>query len=123
MSVSYRDLCLFPGVQFPAGFKMSKFDLYGGRGDPGAHLRGYFYEMRSVCGKDELLMARFSESLSGEALEWFTHRDVSKWHTWGDMAQDFVRNYQYNEDIILDRSSLSEMEKKPKQVVLGQSSD
>ncbi|XP_070043070.1 uncharacterized protein [Nicotiana tomentosiformis] len=94
---------------------MPKFNLDDGRRDPVAHLRGYYSEMRSVSGKDELLMAYFSESLSGAALEWYTRQDVSKWYTWDDMAQDFVRYFQYNIDIILDRSSISKIEKKPEE--------
>nr|XP_033514856.1 uncharacterized protein LOC117279421 [Nicotiana tomentosiformis] len=94
---------------------MPKFNLYHGRGDPMAHLRGYCSEMRSVSGKDELLMAYFSESLSGAALEWYTHQDVSKWYVWEDIAQDFVRHFQYNIDIIPDCSSLYKMEKKPEE--------
>nr|XP_009772547.1 PREDICTED: uncharacterized protein LOC104222913 [Nicotiana sylvestris] len=113
VSEPYKDLCLFPDIQLPAGCKMLKFDLYDGRGDLGAHLRGYCSEMRNVCGKDELLIAYFSESLSREALEWFTHQDIGKWHVWGDIAQDFVWHYQYDVDIIPDRSSLSKMENKP----------
>ncbi|XP_070054868.1 uncharacterized protein [Nicotiana tomentosiformis] len=97
------------------GFKIPKFNLYDGRGDPMAHLRGYCSEMRSVGGKYELLMAYFSESLSGAALEWYTRQDVSKWYAWDDMAQDFVRHFQYNIAIIPDRSSLSKMEKKPEE--------
>ncbi|XP_075106488.1 uncharacterized protein LOC142179575 [Nicotiana tabacum] len=69
--------------------------------------------MRSIRRKDNLLMAYFSESLTGAALQWYTHQDVNKWHTWDDMAQDFVRNFQYNLNIIPDSSSLYKMEKKP----------
>ncbi|XP_070055432.1 uncharacterized protein [Nicotiana tomentosiformis] len=94
---------------------MPKFNLYDGRGDPLAHLRGYCSEMISVGRKDELLITYFSESLSGATLEWYTHQSVSKWYAWDDMAQDFVRHFQYNIDIILDRSSLSKMEKKPEE--------
>ncbi|XP_070045058.1 uncharacterized protein [Nicotiana tomentosiformis] len=69
VSVAYKDLCLFPDVQLPAGFKMPKFDPYDGHGDPVAHLRGFCSNMRGAGGKDELLMAYFSQSLSGAALE------------------------------------------------------
>ncbi|XP_070013689.1 uncharacterized protein [Nicotiana sylvestris] len=55
------------------------------------------------------------ESLTGTALEWHNHQDVGKWHTLGDMAQDFVRHFQYNIDIVPDRFSLSQMENKPKE--------
>ncbi|XP_070015743.1 uncharacterized protein [Nicotiana sylvestris] len=81
VSVAYKDLCLFPNVELPAGFKMPKFDLYDGHGDPVSHLRGYCNKMRGVEGKDELLMAYFSQSLSGVALEWYTRQDTSRWYT------------------------------------------
>ncbi|XP_070021806.1 uncharacterized protein [Nicotiana sylvestris] len=68
-NMSYNYLCMFPDVHLPAVFKMPKFNLYDGRGDPVAHVRGYYSEMRSAGGIDDLLMAHFSESLSGEALE------------------------------------------------------
>ncbi|XP_070007244.1 uncharacterized protein [Nicotiana sylvestris] len=97
------------------GSKIPKLNLYGGRGDPVAHLRGYCSEMRSVCGKDKVLMAYFSQSLSRAALEWYTYQDAGKWHAWGDLSHDFVRHYQYNVDIIPDRSSLSQIEKKLKE--------
>ncbi|XP_070039056.1 uncharacterized protein [Nicotiana tomentosiformis] len=70
VSVAYKDLCLFLDVQLPAGFKMPKFDPYDGHGDPVAHLRGFCSNMRGASGKDELLIAYFSQSLSGAALEW-----------------------------------------------------
>ncbi|XP_070007303.1 uncharacterized protein [Nicotiana sylvestris] len=113
MSVSYKDLCLFPDIQLPAGFKMPKFDLYNGRGDPVAHLRGYCSKMRGVGGKDKLLMAYFSQSLSGAALEWYICQDASRWYTWDDMTQAFARQFQYNIEIVPDRMSLTNMEKKP----------
>nr|XP_033515379.1 uncharacterized protein LOC117279874 [Nicotiana tomentosiformis] len=91
VSVAYKDLCLFPDVQLPAGFKMPKFDLYDGHGDPVAHLRGFCSKMRGAGGKDELLMAYFSQSLSGAALEWYTRQDASRRYTWDDLAQAFAR--------------------------------
>ncbi|XP_070004847.1 uncharacterized protein [Nicotiana sylvestris] len=44
------------------GFKMPKFDLYDGHGDPVAHLRGFYSKMRGDGRKDELLMAYFSQN-------------------------------------------------------------
>nr|XP_016446498.1 PREDICTED: uncharacterized protein LOC107771604 [Nicotiana tabacum] len=58
------------------GFKMQKFHLYDGRGDLVAHLKGYCSRIRSVGGKDELLMTYFNESLTGATLEWRTRQDV-----------------------------------------------
>ncbi|XP_070010379.1 uncharacterized protein [Nicotiana sylvestris] len=81
VSVAYKDLCLFSDVQLPVGFKMPKFDLYDGKGDPVAHLRGFYSKMRGASGKEELLMAYFSLTLSGAALEWHTRQDHSRWYT------------------------------------------
>ncbi|XP_070007784.1 uncharacterized protein [Nicotiana sylvestris] len=115
VNMSYKELCMFPDVRLPAGFKVPKFNLYDGCGDSVAHLRVYCSEMRNVGEKDDLLTVYFNKSLTGAALEWHNRQDVRKWRTLGDMAQDFVRHFQYKIGITLDRSSLSKMEKKPEE--------
>ncbi|XP_070015365.1 uncharacterized protein [Nicotiana sylvestris] len=112
VSVAYKDLCLFLDVQLSAGFKMPKFDLYDGHGDPVAQLRGFCSKMRGAGGKDELLMAYFSHSLSGLVLEWYTRQDHERWYTWDDLAQAFAGHFQYNPEIIPERLSLTKLEKK-----------
>ncbi|XP_070003372.1 uncharacterized protein [Nicotiana sylvestris] len=113
VSVAYKDLCPFPDVQLPAGFKMPKFDLYKGHGDHLAHLRGFCSKMRGAGGKDELLIAYFGQILSGSALEWYTRQDPSRWYTWDDLAQAFTGHFQYNLEIVPDRLTLLKFEKKP----------
>ncbi|XP_070036707.1 uncharacterized protein [Nicotiana tomentosiformis] len=98
-SVSFNDLCMFPHVHLPPGFKTPKFDKYNGHGDLVAHLKRYCNQLRGAGGKEELLMAYFGESLTGIASEWFIDQDISHWHVWNDMAQDFVQQFQYNSDI------------------------
>ncbi|XP_075097974.1 uncharacterized protein LOC107767021 [Nicotiana tabacum] len=98
-SVSFNDLCMFPHVHLPPGFKTPKFDKYDGHGDPVAHLKRYCNQLRGAGGKEELLMAYFGESLTGIASEWFIDQDISHWHVWNDVAQDFVQQFQYNIDI------------------------
>ncbi|PHT77217.1 hypothetical protein T459_20739 [Capsicum annuum] len=80
-SVSYKDLCKFPGVHLRLGFKMPKFEKYDGHGDPIAHLRCYCNQLRGAGGKEELLMAYFSESLSGLASKLFVDQDIDKWNS------------------------------------------
>ncbi|XP_070041209.1 uncharacterized protein [Nicotiana tomentosiformis] len=89
-SVSYSNLCMFPHVHLPVGFKMPKFETYNGHGDPIAHLKRYYNQLRGG-GKEELLMAYFGESLTGIASEW---------------------HFQYNIDIAPDRNSLTNFKKK-----------
>nr|XP_009775132.1 PREDICTED: uncharacterized protein LOC104225067 [Nicotiana sylvestris] len=93
-------------------FKMPKFDLYDGHGDPVAHLRGFCSKMRGASRKYELLIAYFSQSLSAAALEWYSPQDHSRWYTWDDLAQAFARHFQYNIEIVPDRLSLTKIEKK-----------
>jgi len=92
-SMAYKELSVSPNVRLPAGFKVPKFNLYDGCGDPVAHLRVYCCEMRSVGEKDVLLRAYFSKSLTGAVLDWHIRQDIGKWPTLGDMAQDFVRYF------------------------------
>ncbi|XP_070026391.1 uncharacterized protein [Nicotiana sylvestris] len=91
---------------------MPKFDLYDGHGDPVAHLKGFCSKIRGAGGKGELLMAYFSQSLSGSVLEWYTQQDHGRWYIWDDLAQAFACHFQYNLEIILDRPSLTKLEKK-----------
>ncbi|XP_015079648.1 uncharacterized protein LOC107023462 [Solanum pennellii] len=112
-SVSFKDLCMFPVVHLALGFKTPKFDNYNGHGDPVAHLRRFCNQLRGARGKEELLMAYFVEILTGVASEWFIDQDISHWHVWDDMTQDFVQQFQHNIDIIPDHNSLANMKKKP----------
>uniref|UniRef100_A0A1S3ZGJ4 Retrotransposon gag domain-containing protein n=1 Tax=Nicotiana tabacum TaxID=4097 RepID=A0A1S3ZGJ4_TOBAC len=111
-SVSYADLCMFPHVHLPLGFKTPKFEKYDGHNDPTAHLKRYCNQLRGVGGKEELLMAYFGESLVGLASEWYMDQDISRWHIWDDLARYFVRQFQYNIDIAPDRNSLTNLKKK-----------
>ena len=70
--LSYAELCIHLDLNLLEGFKIPKFDTFGGVGNPKAHLRAYCDQLVEV-GKDEaLLMRLFSRSLCGEALEWVT---------------------------------------------------
>ncbi|XP_070022610.1 uncharacterized protein [Nicotiana sylvestris] len=112
-SISFKDLYMFPDVRLPLGFKTPKFEKYDGHGDPIACLKRYCNQLRGAGGNEELLMAYFGESLMGIASEWFMGQDTSCWYVWDDMAQAFVKQFQYNIDISTDRNSLSNLKKKP----------
>ncbi|XP_070008441.1 uncharacterized protein [Nicotiana sylvestris] len=94
-------------------FKTPKFHKYDGHDDPIAYLKRYCNQLRGAGGKEELPMAYFGESLVGVASEWFIDQDISHWNVWDDMAQTFVKQFQYNIDIAPDRNSLSNMKKRP----------
>nr|XP_016433560.1 PREDICTED: uncharacterized protein LOC107760056 [Nicotiana tabacum] len=47
-SIAFKDLCMFPDVHLPPGFKTPKLDKYDGHGDPMAHRKRYCNQLRSV---------------------------------------------------------------------------
>nr|XP_033516779.1 uncharacterized protein LOC117281082 isoform X2 [Nicotiana tomentosiformis] len=111
-SIAFKNLCMFPGVRLPLGFKTPKFEKYDGHGDPIAHLKMYCNQLRGVEGKEELVMAYFGEILIGVASEWFMDQETSHRHVWDDMAQAFVKQFKYNIDIAPDHNFLSNLKKK-----------
>ncbi|XP_070032021.1 uncharacterized protein [Nicotiana tomentosiformis] len=92
-SVSLSDLCIFPHIYLPPGFKTPKFEKYDGHDDPIAHLKRYCNQLRGIGGKEELLMDYFGKSLMGVAYEWLIDQDISHWHVWDGMAQAFIKQF------------------------------
>ncbi|KAH0738141.1 hypothetical protein KY290_036846 [Solanum tuberosum] len=110
--LEYEDLCVHPDVELPVGYKVPKFDVFDGKGNPRAHLRSYCDKLVGV-GKDEAIrMKLFIRSLTGEALDWYTSRDPQKWNNWGAMAQEFMDRFKFNTEAIPDRFYLMKLEKK-----------
>ncbi|XP_019248372.1 PREDICTED: uncharacterized protein LOC109227627 [Nicotiana attenuata] len=60
-------------------------------------------------------MAYIGESLVGVASEWFIDQDISHWHVWDDMAQAFIKQFQYNIDIAPDRTGPAPRAPRPQQ--------
>ena len=42
IGLSYAELCIHPDLNLPEGFKILKFDTFGGVGTPMVHLRAYW---------------------------------------------------------------------------------
>ena len=40
----YKNLCLHPGVELSSGFKIPKFNMFDGHGDPMAHLKDFLQQ-------------------------------------------------------------------------------
>nr|XP_010313566.1 uncharacterized protein LOC104644792 [Solanum lycopersicum] len=92
----YKNLCLHPGVELPSGFKIPKFNMFDGRGDPIAHLKDFCSRLVGLENNEPLLMRLFIQSLSGIAFTWYVKQDFDKWLSWEDMARDFVEQYKFN---------------------------
>ncbi|XP_019232633.1 PREDICTED: uncharacterized protein LOC109213305 [Nicotiana attenuata] len=110
--LEYEDLCVHPDVDLPAGYKVPKFDMFDGKGNPRAHLRSNCDKLVGV-GKDEAIrMKLFIRSLIGEALDWYTSQDPQKWRSWSVMAQEFKDRFRFNTETNPDRFYLMTLEKK-----------
>ena len=48
-SVTYSDLCIFPGARYLDKFKIPEFEKYNGADDPYTHLKVYIGELRSYA--------------------------------------------------------------------------
>ncbi|XP_049391611.1 uncharacterized protein LOC125856071 [Solanum stenotomum] len=112
-SLDYDELCIHPDIDLLVGYKPLKFDMFDGKGDPHAHLRAYCDKLVGVERNEKLRMKLFIQSLSGEALTWYTRQDPSKWRDWQEMAEDFMTRFRFNTEITADRFSLANIQKKP----------
>ncbi|KAK4726853.1 hypothetical protein R3W88_031770 [Solanum pinnatisectum] len=92
----YEKLCLHPRVELPKGFKIPKFNMFDGHGDPIAHLKDFCSRLVGLENNEALLMRLFIQSLSGIAFTWYVKQDFDKWLAWEDMARDFVEQYKFN---------------------------
>ncbi|XP_019253961.1 PREDICTED: uncharacterized protein LOC109232660 [Nicotiana attenuata] len=111
-SVKYVELCAFPEVELPAGYKIPKFEKFDGSGNPFFHLKLYCENLIGVGQNEGIRIKLFNQSLSGKALEWYSKQDVTKWHTWDDLANAFVDHYKFHVEIAPDRISITELKKK-----------
>ncbi|KAK4736925.1 hypothetical protein R3W88_000622 [Solanum pinnatisectum] len=110
--LNYEDLCIHPNLDLPEGFKVPKFDVFGGTGNPLAHLRAYCDQLVGVGRDEALLMRLFSRSLSGEALEWFISHETRQWPNWNALAKDFIERFAYNVEIVPNHYLLEKMKQK-----------
>ena len=85
---------------------VSNFNKYKGTTCPKNHLKVYCRKMRAYTKDENLLMHFFQESLTGVVVTWYTNLEPSRVHSWKDLMVTFIRQYQYNSDMTLDRTQL-----------------
>ncbi|RDX75444.1 hypothetical protein CR513_44669, partial [Mucuna pruriens] len=105
-SLDVVDLCLVPDVGLPANFKTPKFEKYKGSICPRVHLAMYCRKMVAYIHNDKILVHCFQDNLTGVTLSWGRIR------TWRDLAEAFLRQYKYNEDMTPYRSRLQNLSKR-----------
>nr|XP_027120488.1 uncharacterized protein LOC113737456 [Coffea arabica] len=85
--LDYDDLCLFPNVQLPVGFKTPKFNKYDGTGNPKTHLRLFANKLGRPVDDENLPLRLFPESLEGDALDWYSNLKPEEVKTWLDLSK------------------------------------
>ncbi|KAK4733566.1 hypothetical protein R3W88_007827 [Solanum pinnatisectum] len=111
--LNYEDLCMHPDVELSEGYKLPKFELFNGMGDPKAHLRMYCDKLVGIGRDERILMKLFMRSLTGEALSWYIEQDPRKWVEWVDMATDFMNRFGFNIENAPDWFYIQTLRKKP----------
>ncbi|RDX85483.1 hypothetical protein CR513_33322, partial [Mucuna pruriens] len=105
------DLCLMSDVALPVDFKTPKFEKYKGSSCPRVHLAMYCRKMAAYIHQDKILVHCFQDSLTRGALNWYVNLEKGQVKTWRDLAEAFVRQYRYNEDMASNRSRLQNLSK------------
>ncbi|RDX69128.1 hypothetical protein CR513_51795, partial [Mucuna pruriens] len=105
------NLCLVPNIELPSDLKVPKFEKYKGSSCPRVHLAMYCRKMAPYTQQDKILMHCFQDSLTRAALRWYVGLDSGHIKTWRDLADAFLRQYKYNEDMAPDRSRLQNLSK------------
>jgi hypothetical protein len=65
--------------------------------------------MAAHISNDQLLIHYFQDSLSGASLEWYMQLERGQVQSWRDLAEAFLRHYQYNTDLAPNRAQLQDM--------------
>ncbi|XP_050878605.1 uncharacterized protein LOC127082411 [Lathyrus oleraceus] len=76
-------MCLVPDVKIPPKFKVPSLEKYQGN------------------------------SLSGASLEWYMQLERTHIRTWRELAEAFLKHYQYNSDMAPNRTQLQSLSQKP----------
>jgi len=73
--------------------------------------------MEKVVHNEKLLKHIFQENLSGAVLSWYMRLDNTKIWGWKDLVDTSIKQYNYNMNIALDKTSLSYLETEDKESI------
>ncbi|XP_027168644.1 uncharacterized protein LOC113768468 [Coffea eugenioides] len=111
--LDYNELCLFPDIQLPLGFKTPKFSKYDGTGNPKTHLKMFANKLGKSVDDENLPMRLFPKSLEGDALDWYSNLKSREVKTWLDLSTAFVKQYEFNCELAPTRTTLEGTKRKP----------
>ncbi|GKV25036.1 hypothetical protein SLEP1_g34544 [Rubroshorea leprosula] len=114
LSIAMLRLALEDGKSREVDHKLQQLEeaLKAISGCPYAHLKMYAKKMAPYANDERVLIHYFQDSLSGPASVWFSTLDKKKIHTFKDVSQAFMKQYEYNMSLALTRDSLQKITKK-----------
>lgn len=92
------NMCLVQGLVIPHKFKVPYFHKYKGDIFPKHHLVMFFWITTSYTLDYKLIIHCFQDSLSGASLSWYMELERSHIQSWLNLANAFLKKYQYNLD-------------------------
>ena len=66
------------------------------------HLRDYCDQLVGVGRDEALLMQLFSQSLCGDALDWYPSHETRQCPSWNALAKEFIDRFSYNVEFVPD---------------------
>ncbi|XP_039029195.1 LOW QUALITY PROTEIN: uncharacterized protein LOC120163293 [Hibiscus syriacus] len=106
------ELSLVPDLILPIKFKAPEFDKYNGTTCPSSHITMFCRRMVGYVKDKKLLIHCFQDSLTGPALKWYTQLTKANIRSWKDLAKAFLEQYRHVTDMVPDRWTLQNLEKK-----------
>ncbi|RDX73717.1 hypothetical protein CR513_46641, partial [Mucuna pruriens] len=106
------ELCLVLDVGLPTNFETPEFDKYKGSSYSRVHLAMYCRKMVAYIYDDKILIHCFQDSLIGAVLNWYVSLERGHIKTLRDLAEAFLKQYKYSEEMPPDCSWLQNMLKK-----------
>ncbi|KAK2422686.1 hypothetical protein QL285_033199 [Trifolium repens] len=110
--LDFVDMCLVPDLVLPPKFKVPEFEKYMGLSCPKNHLIMYSRKMASYANDYKLMIHYFQDSLVGASLNWYMQLEASSVRSWRDLANAFIKQYQYNLDMAPSHTQLQNMTQK-----------
>lgn len=103
------EMCLVPSIKIPSKFKVPNFEEYKGISCLRTRVRAYCRKMAAYSNNEKLLIHFFQDNLSEASLGWYTQLENTSIRTRKELAEAFLKHYQYNTDMCPNRTQLQSL--------------
>ncbi|OMO51315.1 Retrotransposon gag protein [Corchorus olitorius] len=107
---------LVTDLVLPPKFKALEFEKFDGTTSPEEHVNTYVRQMQPYSTED-MLIHYFQRSISGLSFKWYNRLDPNQIKTWNDMADAFIMQYKYIDELAPSRETLLSMKRKPGETI------